>query len=340
MLSGISDSTAEQVKCFNREDEINDNENIAVIIGIDKEWEKMTCCNLFNKHIHPIIVFPSGDISSLPYSCITTDDFFTFSELTSLLLTHSKKGIALAGLNPASSIDIIKYKGFRHALALAKTEFNPEYVFKSNDNISECVENLVAARDKFDTIICVNDITAILACAKLPNPGDYNITGFSGMLCTRYTNPKITTIGIDYYMLGCAIVEAYNNLKKNDFMLKQSLYVKSKLILGETTPKLTDDNLYGLKALDTYSYNKPLMVYDDSVFKELDTVEMLIQKSDDIDIKILRMLANNKKYEEISAELFLSITPLKYRIGKMLRLAQLDTKKQLVNVLRKYNIFT
>lgn len=339
ILDGINDSATEPVKCYSSEDEIDDNESIAVIIGIDKEWEKKTCCNLFNKQIHPIIIFPSGDISSLPYSFITTDDFYTFSHLTSMLIPQSKKGIVLAGFNPASSTDIIKLNGFKHALKAADIEFRDEYVFESNDNISGCIQKLIEKRDCFDTVICVNDIIAILACSMLPEMSKYSITGFNGMLCAGYTNPKITTIGIDYYALGCAVMEAYNTLSKNSFMLKQSVYVKSKFVQGGTTPDFPEDSLYTLRIPESGGYNKQLKVYDDAVFKELDTIETLLQKSDEIDIKILSLLVKGKKYEEISGQLFLSITPLKYRINKMIKRVNLTSKSEMVEMLKKYNIF-
>jgi len=51
------------------------------------------------------------------------------------------------------------------------------------------------------------------------------------------------------------------------------------------------------------------------------------------------MLVEEKTYEEISAGLFLSITPLKYRINKMLKLTQFSSKSKLVSVLKKYNMF-
>lgn len=339
ILSGISDSASEQLKCYISEEEIDNDEKIAVILGVDKEWEKNICIRLANKQIHPIVVFPSGDVSALPYSFITTDDFYTFSDLVTILEPYSKKGIVLAGFNPSSSTDITKLKGFRHGLSLCKKDFKDEYVYESNDNISECIQNLISDKDKFDTIICVNDISALLTCSMLPDIQNYNITGFNGMLCTKYCNPKITTIGIDYYSLGCAVVEAYNSLRKNSFMLKQSFYIKSKLICGETTPCLKDDSLYSIKPQDVSSYSKPLKVYDDSTVKELDSIETLLQQSDETDLKILKLLAMGKKYEEISAETFLSITPLKYRINKMLKNSGFGKKTELTDILEKYGIF-
>ena len=340
ILSGISDSASERTVFFTHEDEIDNDEKTAVVIGVDKEWEKNVCTSLLSKQIHPIIVFPSWDISHLPCSHITTDDFFTFSQLTKMLAPHSTKGIALAGFNPSSSTDIIKLNGYKQGLELCQRDFNPEFVLESNDNIYKYIENAVAKKDEFDTLICVNDITAILACAMLGDIDKYNITGFNGMLCTKYTNPRITTIGVDYYSLGLAVVEAYKSLSRNSFLLKQSFFVKSKLIPGQTTPALTDEDIYTIKYADASNSYKQLRVYDDNVFQELDAVEILLQKSDEIDFKILKMLMTNKKYEEISAELFLSITPLKYRINKMLKFTGFKTKSELVNTLRKYNVFS
>lgn len=339
ILTAISDASQTMVKLCANETELSDKEHIAIVMGIDKDWERKVSYSLFNKGIHPIVVFPSDDISSMPFSYITTDDFFTFYNLTKLLISHSKKKVVIAGVNPSSATDIIKLNGFKKALYDANIEFLDDYVFISNDNISDCVKNLIKEKDSFDSVICVNDITAILTLSLIGDFENYNITGFSGMLCTKYTNPKITTIGIDYYQVGYAIVEAYKTLKKNNFLLKQSFFVKSNLFLGKTTPFLNDENFNSVKLADTSGYDKPLKVYDDVVFKELDSIEILLQKADEIDFKILKMLVLEKTYEEISAELFLSVTPLKYRISKMLKLAQLSSKNELVSALKKYNIF-
>ena len=125
---------------------------------------------------------------------------------------------------------------------------------------------------------------------------------------------------------------------KSDFLLKRDYYVKSELILGETTPHLKNEGLYDAEIKDAKSFEK-LRIYDDDIFTQLDKIEILLQHADETDIKILKMLAAGKKYEEISAELFLSISPLKYRIGKMLKLTGLKYKNSLVNLLAEYNIF-
>jgi DNA-binding NarL/FixJ family response regulator len=117
-------------------------------------------------------------------------------------------------------------------------------------------------------------------------------------------------------------------------MLKQSFYIKSKLICGETTPCLKDDSMYSIKPQEVNDYIKPLKLYDDSTVKELDSVETLLQQSDETDLKILKLLAKGEKYEEIGAETFLSITALKYRINKMLKnkLQKLNYKSKINHV--------
>lgn len=338
IISGINDFSNRPINFVFSADEINDNEKAAVVIGIDNVWEKKICLNLTEKNIHPIIVFPSENSGIFPYTSITADFFFSVQNLTSLLIPHTKKGIAFAGFNPSSSTDIIKLKGFKQALCNAKIKFNPHHIFTSNNDISSCVKNVIKAKEEIDTIICANDIIAISILPHLPDWQNYNITSFTGMLCTQYTNPKITTVGIDYYSVGRAVLDVYNAVIKNDFMLKQSFYVKSNLIIGQTTPSLKNENLYRQAPVRTADY-KNLLIYNDEVFKELDTVEMLLQKSDDVDIKILKAIAYGKTYEEISAELFLSISPLKYRIGKMLKIVGLKYKSELKNLLEKYNFF-
>lgn len=338
ILSGICDFSNRQLNIVSSADGIQNGEKATVVISIDNTWEEQICKNLSEKNIHPITVFPSEDASTLPYTCITSDFFLSAKNLTSLLIPHSKKGIAFAGLNTSSSSDGVKLNGFKSALSASEREFNPDYVFKSDNDILKCVENVIAKKDKFDTVICANDITAITLSANLENPFDYNITGFSGMLCTRYTNPKITTVGTDYYSIGRAVLEAYNAVCKSDFISKRIYYVKSELILGETTPNLKSESLYSTQISTVQNFEK-LRIYDDEVFTELDKIEILLQHADETDIKILKMLMSGKKYEEISAELFLSVSPLKYRIGKMLKLTDLKYKNSLVNLLEKYNVF-
>ena len=109
ILKAINDASQHPIKLCTDETELSDNEHIAIVIGIDKDWERKVSCNLFNKGIHPIVVFPSDDISLMPFSYITTDDFFTFYNLTKLLISHSKKRVVIAGVNPSSATDIIMF---------------------------------------------------------------------------------------------------------------------------------------------------------------------------------------------------------------------------------------
>ncbi len=336
ILNGILDSTDEAISCHEDTSQIND--KIAVVIGAANDWEIATCNDLLNKQIQPIIVMPSNNIeTSSLCACICSDCFSAVSEITSLLIPYTKKNIVFAGINPTSSADIIKLNGFKQALLFAKLDYNEENVFYSYDDMLECAKNVVAACDRFDTVICANDTVAILISSLLTNPEKYNITGFGGMLCTKYTHPTITTISVDYYTVGRAAVEAYNIFKK--YQLKSSLYVKNRITLGQSTPLLNIDSLPQSRHAVIKS-NKKLMIYKDSVFNELDAIELILQKADEVDIKIIEMLVSGvMTQEEIAEEVFLSLSSLKYRIKRLLNLTSINKKNEFVGLLKKYHFF-
>ena len=82
------------------------------------------------------------------------------------------------------------------------------------------------------------------------------------------------------------------------------------------------------------------MIYKDSVFNELDAIELILQKADEVDIKIIEMLVSGvMTQEEIAEEVFLSLSSLKYRIKRLLNLTSINKKNEFVGLLKKYHFF-
>ena len=59
---------------------------------------------------------------------------------------------------------------------------------------------------------------------------------------------------------------------------------------------------------------------------------------DDIDKEIIKGLLKDKTIISIAEGLFISVSAVKYRIKKMLTIANLHSKSELITIIRKYNV--
>ena len=67
-------------------------------------------------------------------------------------------------------------------------------------------------------------------------------------------------------------------------------------------------------------------------------VEAVLAGCDDLDLSILRGLADGARYEELSEALFISVNTLKYRLKKIMAAARVHDRRELAELMMKYEI--
>lgn len=318
--------------------DITPNEKAIIVIPFSKQWHDYTVSLLLSQKIHPIIIMDSYDDYFSSSSCITYDSLHSFYELTNSLIPYTNKNFAFVGISPDSTPDFQKYIGFRNALKEHNIKFEKDFVFYNKEDFTTCANNFLKQYEKFDSIICCNDLVAILILSKIPNPLNFNITGFGGTKTGEFTLPSLTTIQVDYYHIGKEAVLLYQKLLKTNVLSKTIITVKNDFVIRESTPHLKKiDVKYPTIKIDSNELVNTNM-YSNCTTKDICSFEALFKKCDMQDLQILIGLREKKSYETIAADCFLSLNAMKNRIKNYQKLTNSNTVEDLRALLNFYNI--
>lgn len=144
------------------------------------------------------------------------------------LLEHGRSRIAyLAGRVPSAS-DQGRRRGYQSALATAGIEVDARLIVELERHTvqpwpdydlgyEQCVR-LLSRGVQFDAILAYSDAIAIGAMRALHErssfevPADVSMIGFDGLAVDQYLTPKLTSVGVPWYRVALAALEALIDL--------------------------------------------------------------------------------------------------------------------------------
>ena len=160
------------------------------------------------------------------------------------------------------------------------------------------------------------------------------MVGFGNSETAEFITPSITTVGSNFVELGRQAVKLHQFLQKNVDVKNCSILVDCPIIERESTGSIKFKKMH-LKS--RHGGSMPLYDADPDVMMILQTEELL-RMWDDIDRSIMKGLLEDKTIVAIADGLFISVSAVKYRIKKMLIVANLQSKEELISIIRKYNV--
>jgi len=282
-------------------------------------------------------MFPSrimvvGAHTDLPgISCVYADtDYAVKSVLTYLASDCQKTSTALYGADPTLYADIKKISAF------------PEKgsIYYNRGNLSECFESFRDDMERYDSVICTNDYTAISLINGFKGIGyTFDCLPFIVSLAnTRLaicTNPSITSVTNDERLLGETAMNVCSLLFANENTGAFHIGIKPKICPRDTTDHIP----VTAPELATLCHNpmtSSTSFYKDEEVEALQSIEKLLCDGDTSDITILSMLADGRSYDEIAEKASLSVGGVKYRIGTYTSRCGLCGNKELKRLLVRY----
>lgn len=170
---------------------------------------------------------------------------------TDYLISKGKKKIAflsspldrysrtelLNGYKKSLKRNNIKYD--ENLVRIADKEANSDLEMFEFTNGKDLIKDLIDEKIEFDSVFCVNDVTAIGVIQELKYrgimiPEEIGVIGFDNIYFSNMIYPPLTTIDQSTYELGTLVAEillgSINNPKRNNF----STVLEPKLIIRES----------------------------------------------------------------------------------------------------------
>ncbi|MBQ4598770.1 MAG: substrate-binding domain-containing protein [Clostridia bacterium] len=255
------------------------------------------------------------------------------------LTANGHDRIALIGVNPHSTVDMLKKDRFSEYLRM-KGEDPARSVYYNNGSVEGCLESFLHSRADYNAVICVNDVSALALLRRLKEtdlrvPEDLYVIscGFSTMLA-EHAAPTLTTVSADQNEIGAQAVQAYASLIKNPGDITLTVRVAPKLVVRGSTNFDPDPGTVVAPSLPSPA---PLFdFYADPDAKSFFNAESLLLGSDELDRGILAGILSGETYASIAERLYTSENVISYRLKRMFKITGCEKKSELLALLTPY----
>ncbi len=190
------------------------------------------------------LVFFDRTCHGLKTDKVIIDDYKAAYEATEYLIRTGCKNIVHFSGPENLKISSKRMWGFRDALKKNSIPFKEEYIINA-DNLEDGqneTEKLIRNNKIPDGIFAVNDMTAAGAINALKKynikiPDKVSVIGFTNELISAITDPPMTTVEQNGYIMGCKTAELLIKRIENIDAPFISEIIPTKLIIRDTTKK-------------------------------------------------------------------------------------------------------
>ena len=299
----------------------------------------------FNKNgVHLLYINHQSTNTSYRFSNILVDYQDAMRTITKYLESCGKHRIALYGINPDSSTDLIKKNFFedrqRHIASYGvQDNIYLRFANEKDSNTIDCFDSFRASIDMYDSVICANDLVARLLISDLSKigvrvPEDLYVVSFGDYILAQIGKPSITSISIDHEQLGRQAVYTYSYLRKaaNDVYI--TAMVATKLSVGESTA-LTECDRANTSFTIPSQEDSPDFFNHPEILAII-TFENMLTKCDKLDMQILIGIMDSMTYSQLSEKLFVSENVISYRVKRLCKLSNLPSKTKLAEASNRF----
>jgi ABC-type sugar transport system substrate-binding protein len=287
--------------------------------------------------IHPIYINNVISNTKYSFSSVIPNFYSAMNRFIGMLLTEYLVPTAFIGYNIDSVSDKQRLDGFKQAVE----EYGVQWqIFSHHGDVDKSIDEAMEHLDKFQNIVCTNDVIAILLLRRMKavgiNPAHFNISGCGNTKAGQYFKPSLTTMTADYHNEGIMAVEIYSLLSKKGDIQNLCINLDCQIILRESTHLKGSKSLNGKKP--DFFTKEAVDFYNNSIVKEIETLERMVNACDEVDIDILRDLLKGWTYEKISEANSIAINTIKYRLRKIEINLGLWGRNELENYLKEFDL--
>lgn len=272
--------------------------------------------------IHPILSVTESDISfSRAYSQVCGDVDSATKEVVDFLRSKGKRRIALLGSSENSAAGRNKEKTLlRHA-------GEDCVIFRNTSGLLQNFKDFLCVRDKFDTVICIDDYQAIAFVEFLQSVGAYApslyVISHGDTVLARMYGDGISTVSTSFYECGKTMVEAHvHRLKYNWSTVMVRVHCNFTL-RGSTSGNAS----FPLP---------PTEIPENANQGAIGRLESLLCECDLVNLKLMYGLLSGYGNERMSELCFLSSGAVKYRLQRIREALRCKTREETAAAVGRY----
>ena len=322
------------------EEVLNDKEagRHVIVIGLESEQMPRILSHLQGAGKQVVVTSMDMDHIDSHYSCATFSRRIATEQMLDHLASRGCRRIALVGCGDLSINDMVCRDALEKHLARMGLKGS---CFPFHNRIEESFDAFYAARNLYDSAICPSDFAAVLFlryCEQhgLRIPGELLVAALKDNCISRYCKPSLTSLSIDFLAIGKNSVIIWDQLRQMDSTdIQMRITVPGKIIERESTASSGNSRAVSScpEALPGLYQGGPF--YQEPRAQELMLFERCLQACDELDSRIIGLILQGLSYESISEALFLSDSSLQYRVRKIFRLAQVDSRRSFEKMLQR-----
>lgn len=286
------------------------------------------------------IVLAGIDADSLlsHVSCVTHSRSRQTVQLLQYLAGCGRRRVALLGIGEHSINDLVKVSTATRYTAGFNQPITQADVFMWRTHIGECYERFWPVAAHYDAVLCPNDYVALhtlnqLKAHGLRVPEDIYLVSFSNLAVSRYCQPALTTVTMDFSAIGRYAFSLWQQLQAlGDRDLASKIIAPSRLLVrGSTACQMPDTDAVENTLWEDQHRD---LFYHEPTLHRLMQIESCLNRHDALDLKVIEGLLQGKSYEALTEELYLSASALHYRLTKLYRDLGCTTRKAFVTQFR------
>ena len=271
-------------------------------------------------------------------SCAAPSRQVETSQMIQYLCAIGCARIALVGFGLRSINDNYRLRAAVSAAASLEIPLDSADILTWESDPLSAVDRFLERSGQYQAAVCPNDnmaIQLIRRCGKkgVRVPESLKVCSFGDKIIGRYCFPSLTTVSMDTAAVGEYSFYAWQLLSRQpkEKACALRLTVPSRLLIRESTACLQPAKKpeLPLPALETDPF------YSEPAVQPLARLENCLSACDDLDLRILALLMENRSYEAIVETLFISESALKYRLNKIYTALAVSGKADCIRFIRE-----
>ena len=303
-----------------------------VLLGSALNWASHYMSLLYASDIYPIVLSIANYQKEFPFASFITMDYEDASQkLMKYLSDRGAKSTAFFAVNRKSSTDRQKVSNF---LSCGGRE---EDIYHYDGDISKNCDDIIANIEKYDSVLCANDVSAVILMRRLLDigisiPEKVQLASFGDTVLSNLEVHNIAVAHVKSFEAGQMSINAYRMLKANPSISALSFLIQCEIL----------DSNYDLVEIriphspPTFDPTPGTNFFRDPEVEKVLLVEKLLAGCDKLDIRILREVINKESYSKIAGKLFIAENTISYRIKKILSMAPDKSKEEVLTLLAQF----